>query len=291
MSALLFALSQEAKPWIEGLGLKPENKQGHFRFYRSEKHTAVISGPGKLSMAMAVTELAHKIPKKDRHPGYRIWNLGICGSANKSYARGDFFWVNKIHDYAQKRDFYPEKIEKIGTFSETNLTTFDRPISHHKQADPNYFLHLPEVDRLHLELVDMEASGFFEAASIYFELSQICVGKVVSDHLEGILCDVSQVHQWMQMTRVNLADTFLTDGINVINEILSENEWEHWMGVGKKLHFTESMLAELKKSITYFKLQNPTSTIPIPTSQSLDRPFEKRDAKSTFIQWKNNLHA
>jgi hypothetical protein len=291
MSALFFALPHEAKPWIEAMKLKPEKKQGHFRFYHNEKHTVVVSGPGKLAMAMAVTELAFKLPKEKRHPGFRVWNLGICGSANTRYAIGDFFWINKIHDFGQNRDYYPERFESWNVEKETHLTTFDRPISKDINSDSRFYQQITQEKCEQLELIDMEASGFFEAASIYFELSQIKVGKILSDFLEGSLCSAQHVSELLAETKNLLFDAFESEGTNLQNPVLNPEEWEKWEALGKNLHFTESMLVELKKSILYYRLRYPENPVPLVQKLDLNRPFEKKDAKEVFSLWKSLLYA
>jgi hypothetical protein len=292
MSAIFFALSSEAKPWIEALGAKPAPRQGHFRFYHSEKHTIVITGPGKLAMAMAVTELAMKLPRSDRHPGYRVWNLGICGSTNKNHAIGSFFWCNKIEDWTRQKYFYPERLEKFEVTSEAQITTFDRPISIYDKADPGFFEILSKDQLKSISLVDMESAGFFEAASIYFDMSLIQVGKVVSDHLNGEMCTVEHVFDLMTNTVSSLLADFELESPYPNLDVLSKAEWNDCRQLAEEYHFTESMLVDLRKSVIYFKIRHlpESTTIPVPIKKESLRAFEKRDAKEIFLQWKSLLH-
>ncbi len=290
MSALFFALLDEAKPWIEALELKPASKQGHFRFYQNEKHTAVVSGPGKLAMAMAVTELAFKLPKEKRHPGYRVWNLGICGSNLDEFEIGSFFWANVIRDQSQQRDYFPDRIEKITNHQESKVTTFDRPISTNQAADKRFYELISREKLEGTALIDMECSGFFEAASIYFELHQIQVGKIISDHLEGKLCKASLIIELMREIKKDLIPHFLSDSSASFSEVVTDEEWSQVMIFAKKQNFTESMLVDIKKSILYFKFENRNLKIPFPKIPERNRPIEKRDVKETFQKWRALLH-
>lgn len=291
MSALFFALSQEAKPWIDALQLKPDPRQGHFRFYQNEKHTAVISGPGKLAMAMAVTELALRLPKEQRHAGYRVWNLGICGSANMDHSVGDFFWANRIRDYESVRDYYPEKIEALHWDKETHVTTVERPVTNIENLQSKFYQFLDKKILKEMSLIDMEAAGFFEAASVYFELHQIQVGKIVSDHLEGNFCQASKIEELMQETKHKLIDLFESNALETSTQILNPEIWENINHFAESVKFTKSMLVEIKKSITYFKINHPEQEIPFPLVKQEKRSFEKRDAKEVFSRWQSLLHA
>ncbi|TGL57166.1 phosphorylase [Leptospira ognonensis] len=290
MSALFFALSQEAKPWIDALQLKPDSKQGHFRFYQNEKHTVVITGPGKLATAMAVTEMAQRLPREQRHPGFRVWNLGICGSTNMNHSIGDFFWANRIRDYERARDYFPEKIESLGWDKESHVTTVERPVTNMENLDSKFYQFLDKNKLEEMSLIDMEAAGFFEAASVYFELHQIQVGKIVSDHLEGTLCQASKIEELMQETKNKFLELFETDGLVTSREILSPEIWGKIKQFADSVYFTESMFVELKKSITYFKINHPYKEIPFPAVKQLERTFEKRDAKVAFSHWRALLH-
>ncbi len=289
MGALFFALSSEAKPWIDALGAKPDKEQGHFRFYSTDEHFLAVTGTGKIQMALAVAELAGKIPKEKRK-GFRIWNLGIAGSALPSQKRGDFFWIHKIKDFSRGFEFFPERLETFSLSREAHLTTFDRPIASSRFSEiETPFLILKEEEIERLELIDMEGSGFFEAASIYFELEQIQLGKIVSDHLEGKFCRPEDVSELMKIHLDSLLADFLKTNILRKEDVLSSSEKEFWQKEGEKLNFTKSMLVDLEKSIRYYKLRFPEREIPKPPSSSKENP-EKKDAKEMFGLWMSSLH-
>ncbi|MCZ8156174.1 MAG: phosphorylase [Leptospira sp.] len=292
MSALFFALAAEAKPWIQALNAKPDREQGHFRFYHTleREHSIAITGPGKVAMAMAVTEFAQKIHKSKRKDHFRIWNIGIAGAPNIDYPIGDFFWINKVTDISSGRDYYTERIEKVSNHKELSISTFDKPVTIISPSPSPFFQSVGRESLHSTSLIDMEASGFFEAASVYFDLSTIQIGKIVSDHLEGYMCDPNLVQGYINRTCIELKDIFLSETVFPKREILSMQDWAGFKKVGENLHFTESMLVELKKSILYYKINHPDKQVPVPNLSDEEKPNEKYQSKKIFSDWRNSLY-
>ncbi|TGM64616.1 phosphorylase [Leptospira meyeri] len=287
MSALFFAVLSEAKPWITKLQAKPMSHSGKFRIFQKENHYIIISGTGKLSMALAVSEFAHILPKPDRNQ-MKIWNLGIAGSANSKFSLGDFFWIHKITDAATKRDFYPDRVEKSVLTKETTLTTYDRPITKNKASDQ--FLSLSQEELENTQLIDMEGSGFFEATSLYFPLENISLGKLVSDHLEGNFCKAETVESMMAETMEVLFNEWISPlpwiGIDSIDTF----DWTLVESFIRNLRLTETMKHDLKKSIRFFRLRNPKINLPFPDESLKILLKSKSDLKEYFEQWRKSLH-
>ncbi|MCW7489012.1 phosphorylase [Leptospira meyeri] len=287
MSALFFAVLSEAKPWITKLQAKPMSHSGKFRIFQKENHYIIISGTGKLSMALAVSEFAHILPKPDRNQ-MKIWNLGIAGSANSEFSLGDYFWIHKITDAATKRDFYPDRVEKSIFTKETTLTTYDRPITKNKTSDQ--FLSLSQEELENTQLIDMEGSGFFEATSLYFPLENISLGKLVSDHLEGNFCKAETVESMMAETMEGLFSEWISPlpwiGIDSIDTF----DWPLVESFIKNLRLTETMKHDLKKSIRFFRLRNPKINLPFPDESLKIHLKSKSDLKEYFEQWRKSLH-
>lgn len=287
MSALFFAVLSEAKPWLELLQAKPLVHSGKFRIFQKDSHSIIISGTGKISMALAVSEFAHTLSKEERNQ-MKVWNLGIAGSNLNKLALGDFCWIHKITDAATKRDFYPDRIINSLFKKEINLTTFDRPIT--KEINIDRFLSLTKEELDGISLVDMEGSGFFEAASLYFPLENINVGKVVSDHLEGKFCQTEDVEKWMENIAGKLFEEWISPlpwaSIDEIDTI----EWpkvENFIG---DLRLTETMKHDLKKSVRFFRLRNPNTQLPFPDEATKANLKSKSDLKNYFETWKKSLH-
>ncbi|GBF50072.1 hypothetical protein LPTSP4_15950 [Leptospira ryugenii] len=288
MAALFFALLSEANPWIRDLKASPLKQQGHFRRFESDLHQIIVTGPGKLAMASAVTEYCLSNQEQREQTGFQILNIGIAGSPNIANPVGDFFWINRIHDQSMDRDFFPERI--LGKFpaKEANLLTVDQPISRHFTPK---FVQLSESELSQWDLIDMEASGFFYAASLYVPIHQIFVGKMVSDHLEGTMCSPKEVESIVEShietvkEFINITDSELADRLEKPIDFSDE------INFAKHLQFTESMLHDLKDSLMYFHLRYPKQKIPRPQFETLQENWQKRDAKNYLKTWKALLYA
>lgn len=287
MPALFFAVLSEAKPWLTKLEAKPISHSGKFRIFQKENQYIIISGTGKLSMALAVSEFAHILSKQERNQ-MKIWNLGIGGSTNTEFLLGDFFWIHKITDAATKRDFYPDRIQKSKFTKETTLTTFDRPISKYKNSDR--FLFLTKDELAGIQLIDMEGSGFFEATSLYFPIENISLGKLVSDHLEGNFCKPEMVESMMEKTMDILYDEWISPLPWINADPIETSDWPLVESFIHNLRLTETMKHDLKKSIRFFRLRNPNAILPFPEESLKIHLKSKSDLKEYFDLWRESLH-
>lgn len=287
MPSLFFAVLSEAKPWIQKTNAKPLHHSGKFRIYQNESMYIVVTGTGKVSMALAVSEFAHLLSKEDRNH-MKVWNIGIAGSKNPNSKIGDFFWIHKITDYCSKKDYYPERILTSNIKFETSLTTFDRPIA--KVKNSNQFLELSEKELHSISLVDMEASGFFEATSLYFPLENISIGKVISDHLDGNFCKQETVETLIQIH----LDTLYAEWILPLpwskEDKFETIIWPEIYGKINDLRLTETMRHDLKKSLRFYHLRYPNSQIPLPNLDMITSLKSKTDLKSFIDSWKEKLH-
>jgi nucleoside phosphorylase len=169
MIYIVNALAAEAIPIIKALGLKKDISYIKFDVFKSEHIRLIISGTGKLKSAMAVMYLLVKEPPR---PEDRIINFGIAGSGVEEHKIGEAFIINKIEDHATAKAFYPETVFKHN-LPEQSIMTYDRPVKRKEATKP------PQC------LVDMESSGFYDAASLFFHSHRIHILKVVSDHLRA----------------------------------------------------------------------------------------------------------
>ncbi|XDD43303.1 phosphorylase [Leptospira sp. WS60.C2] len=287
MPSLFFAVLPEAKPWIEKTNAKPIQHQGRFRIYQNETESIIISGIGKMAMALAVSEFAQMLSKEERKQ-MKVWNLGIAGANEPGWKLGEFFWIHKIKDYASKKEFYPERILSSQFSKETHLTTFDRPVA--KQETTNNFLKLTIDELADVSLIDMEGSGFFEAASLYFPLENMMIGKVVSDHLEGMFCKQETVESLMG-DLVNPLYEEWTKPLPWLEKDLFETKlWPEVLSKLNGLRLTETMKHDLKKSLRFYFLRHPNETLPLPNLDLISTLKSKTDLKSFIESWKRRLH-
>lgn len=95
MPSCFLSLLSEAKPWIQKTKVTPLSHPGKFRIYQNESTFIIITGPGKIAMAIAVSEFASLLSKETRNQ-MKIWNLGIAGSNDPETKIGDFFGSIKL---------------------------------------------------------------------------------------------------------------------------------------------------------------------------------------------------
>ncbi|XDD47071.1 phosphorylase [Leptospira sp. WS39.C2] len=287
MPALFFAILSEAKPWIQKTNAKPISHSGKFRIYQKDSMYITITGPGKIPMALAVSEFAHLFGKEERKK-MKVWNLGIAGSHIPNTKIGEYFWIHKIKDYNTGKDYYPERILSSKIQKETILTTFDNPIA--KIKNENRFQVLTEQELQSISLVDMEGSAFFEAASLYFPLENIAIGKVISDFLEATFCQQETVQTLIE----NVLDPLYQEWIEPLpwstDDLFETKFWPELETKISNLRLTETMKHDLKKSLRFFYLRYPNSNIPLPNLETIPNIKSKQDLKLYIQNWKNQLH-
>ncbi len=170
MILLTTALYCEAKPFIKALGLKKDLTMRSHELFRSEDCALIVSGIGKTNAAIATTLLLHLY--SDHEHGV-VGNIGIAGAA--SHEKGELRLIHKVREAATGTNFYPEQLLRTET-AESSLETFDMPVTDPALLDQKE------------SLVDMEASGFVQAASRFVDNSRFFLFKCVSDNLEcGVL--------------------------------------------------------------------------------------------------------
>ena len=159
MINLITALQCEARPLIEYYKLRGNGRHNAFRCYRNDDIQLIVSGIGKLAAATATTYLATSEVQTSS-----AWlNLGIAGHADK--AIGEPLLAHKLIDAASGQQWFPGIVMPIPCASET-LTTIDRPEQIYREGT----------------MVDMEASGFYAAASRFQSCELIHSFKIISDN-------------------------------------------------------------------------------------------------------------
>jgi adenosylhomocysteine nucleosidase len=154
----------EADPLIKLLQLKPDSVRP-FPSWRNEAGISlVISGPGKLAAAAASGFIgASKSGAQQQLQAAEGWlNIGIAGHGAAAIGQG--FLAHKITDLNTGVCAYP--VPLLSGYRGTALVTVDQPE-----------LTYPEP-----VAYDMEASGFWAAASRFVTTELIQVYKIVSDN-------------------------------------------------------------------------------------------------------------
>lgn len=189
MLYIITAMHAEAAPFIKHYNLKRDRLMKRYELYTSnqDEFLLLITGTGKLSAAIAVTELL--VTHEPSDSDYLV-NIGVCGSC--VYPSCDVFAVsgitspsascsarflkdtapvyivNDILDHDTGRHYYPDMLFKHA-FIEAGIETCSVVIN--------------DKSLITMPLVDMEASAIYQAASSFFSPHQMAFLKIPSDML------------------------------------------------------------------------------------------------------------
>lgn len=214
MLYLITALYAEAKPMIVHFSLKKNHHYIHSTVYENEQITLLITGVGKLSAAIALTELLTQKPPAKHDI---VCNIGIAACAEEENV-GQLFLCHSITDVSTKRTFYPdllflapcqtaslvtvdqvltkEQLTQLHTVSSATLFSiieeFHVVNPSHDTVTSTAFANKQTTDILakndtaprHHQtpvLFDMEAYGICQAALRHFTCERVFFFKVVSD--------------------------------------------------------------------------------------------------------------
>ncbi len=188
MINIITALPCEARALIDHYRLQGNRHHNAFRCYQNDELQLIISGVGKIAAATATTFLAASEPQ--RSSGWL--NLGIAGHANTPI--GEPLLAHKIIDAATEQSVYPGIILSPPCHT-APLTTVDIPEQHYRENT----------------MVDMEASGFYAAASRFQSCELIHSLKIISDN---------QTHSTDHITEKTVA-ALIADNLNTIDAIIT----------------------------------------------------------------------
>ncbi|MFO7726480.1 MAG: hypothetical protein R6V45_13155 [Oceanipulchritudo sp.] len=163
MLLITTALMIEARPLVSALGLKAVG-EGPFPVYEGGDRFLLVTGTGSLRASAATGwALGH-------HPGIEAaLNIGFCGASPGCAPLHAWRYVHSVRDETTGRMSIPDILLKH-PFEEAALMTVPRVVSE---------------DSGQATLVDMEGSGFYEAARQVLPPDRIALLKWVSDALTG----------------------------------------------------------------------------------------------------------
>jgi hypothetical protein len=165
MILIVSALMLEARPIREGLGLEALGDEP-FPVFTGEKAILVVSGTGALK-ASAATAWAMA-----RFPGIRAAaNIGFAGAPERVSPLYRWHFIHAVRDQGNGRLYIPDVLIRH-PFEEAQLLTVGK---------------VAKEDFGWNGLVDMEGSGFYEAARQFLAPDRIALFKWVSDHLTGTI--------------------------------------------------------------------------------------------------------
>lgn len=182
MLYLITALYAEAKPIITHFSLKKNTQYIHSTVYENERVTLLITGVGKLSAAIALTELLTQKPPAKHDI---VCNIGIAACAEKE-KQNQLFLCHSITDASTERTFYPDLLF-LAPCQTASLITVDRVLTAEQLTEQNNVASVTlskdgttSTDKS-LILYDMEAYGICQAALRHFTCERMFFFKVVSD--------------------------------------------------------------------------------------------------------------
>lgn len=232
---LVCALHCEAKPLIDFYRLKKTNQKLPFDHFSTENIDLIISGIGPLNSASAVSWFLGRIESHDAE--ILILNIGVAG--HQSAEIGQLFSACKIGSELDSKAFYPIQWFKHN-IELCCLKTGIKAVTKYSQ------------NNLH----DMEAYGFFHAASQFLSAEWIHSLKVVSDNSkQTFINDKAHISQLIAH-QIEKIDQFIKAcGSEVIKPGLVSVAINSKNIVGNT-HFTQSQKLQLKKYLNSFNVQN-----------------------------------
>ena len=270
---IVTALHCEAKPLIERYGLKKNLKSSAYEMFSSEGLTLCVSGIGKVKAACATTYIL-SLPREEGLPF--VLNIGICGACEEASV-GDLFLVNKITDRATSKEHYPDQLLR-SRIRERSIETFDSVVTDPSELlDPN-------------ALVDMEASGFYDAAARFVPPSKISCLKVVSDKLEAGVLSLNKIEELVSENieeievYIKLAQSYEDFG----EKILSTEDESLVFEVSKSLKLTSSQERDLRDCFESFTARTKRSIQEV-CEKFQHTPSNKFERNRLFAELKSYL--
>tara|TARA_B100000586_G_C20002015_1_gene380878 strand:- start:5 stop:823 length:819 start_codon:yes stop_codon:yes gene_type:complete len=239
MSVHIFcALPCEAESIIHNFNLTRLNEFKLFKIYQSKNKeiSLTVTNIGS-NNAIDAVNYHHNCIKTSKHD---IWlNIGIAG--HKNIPIGEIRLINKIVEYKNQSCWYPQIIFNPPCEC-IDLITLEEPSTEYQSC-----------------LYDMEASGFFFAATQYGTLELIHSVKIISDNEKKPISEINK----------NNVNHLIRNNMNIINAIVDElrllsdeiestrkqpKDYDNFL---KKWHFSQTERYQLLKLLVKIDLRFP----------------------------------
>lgn len=228
----------EAKPIIKSYNMKRDMNCRYFEYFESENAGLIISGTGKINAAAAIVYMLSKSCIKNT-------DIAVNFSIGGSYKRntGDLILADKIIDIDEEKAYYPDVLIK-NAFVEGTVETYSNT----------------EIAENAADAFDMEASGFFEAASKFLSPNQIQVIKLIAfNSIEGIDSDYKDIDVNNVYKIISYVDNM--QDFYKVHEILKDEDRIKIKKVIENLKLTASMSEVFIKLYKSYLLQRGKSPI------------------------------
>lgn len=159
---IVVANALEANPLVELLELEHDPNSMAYKTYENERGISlIVSGMGKAAAASATAHLAASQATANKSPAAWL-NLGIAGHQTVEIGTG--LLAHKITERASGASYYPPLL--LDGFDTSDIITVDEPELHYPDA----------------AAYEMEAFGFYRAATRIITSELVQVYKIVSDN-------------------------------------------------------------------------------------------------------------
>lgn len=219
------ALDAEAQPLIHHFKLKRAHSIFPFPVYANSEMQLIVCGIGKLNAAIATGYLSGLMGA-----GSQAWiNFGIAGGDAGDI--GDILLANVILDQETNRRYYPSICFDVDLL-QAQVITVNKPDTRYQEKS----------------LYDLEAAGFFAAASHFSSSELIHSCKIISDNsLQGIEGVSKESVHSLVGSRVNEVEKLVQVILEAVSGIWPEEGITHTVSLLiKKYHFTSSQQNTLK---------------------------------------------
>jgi len=236
MIILVCALYGEGKPFIQLLNLKKDYKSKSFQLFKNSEYTLIISGTGPINAA-AATSYALTASLDSQGPKL-ILNFGCCAANSTEFDIGDIVLINSISDRSTGHKFYPDLLWKW-PFEEAAVETVTKVVTDQIESE--------------CPLIDMEAAGFFQAASHFLSPHQIQLVKVVLDKTwekQKACAELPAIMEQAAPKTIEWLENIHLDSLDPKIFSLTANKEKLLALLHKKLKLSSAMYIELKRLIT-----------------------------------------
>ena len=236
MITFVTAIYEEARPFIEILGLKKRSDEYQYQHFVSDSYEVVIVGEGHVS---ALRNCSRHFALHEPDNSSLVVNVGICGSSFGNI--GDLYLINKITDDSTGRTYYPDLVYK-NSFEQHGITTVLAP----KSSGEGLF--------------DMESSMIYEGCVPYFTLERMIFFKVISDVFDGVdvLDKKLEPYKLINMHAQKIIDFCKNVSFIKRNHSMGDVYLDNERIIP---HLTESMSNQLKRTVYYRQLNGMDTLI------------------------------
>ena len=231
---LVTALACEARPLIDHFRLQKIRGEHAFNIFinQDENIRLIVSGIGNLNAAAATAYL------QARAQNDCFFNVGIAGSSQHTI--GECLLAHKVSSTTEDKSFYPS-IQLLAKYPSYALVS-----THELQEYP------------HDTMLDMEAFGFFTAASKLVPQEKIHIIKTISDNNEPSRKKIDPASATKLIQKNLPTICAIIETVQLKTFISSPSTaWQEFLALH---HFTQYQQHQLKELCRRWEIQNPSQS-------------------------------